>query len=126
MKALSVRPPWAWAIVHLGKDVENRTWMTRYRGPLLIHASRNWDQAGAARIKAIGGDFDEFQVYRSRGGVIGQVDLVDCVRNHRSPWAEPGLVHLVLANARPLPFFPCRGRLGLFEVNYPNLEKKNA
>lgn len=43
MKCLSIRPPWAWMIIHLQskrwKDVENRTWTTNYRGPLLIHAS---------------------------------------------------------------------------------------
>lgn len=35
--ALTVRQPWAWCIEH-GKPVENRTWQTRYRGPLAIHA----------------------------------------------------------------------------------------
>src|SRR5688572_4676832 len=39
MKALSLRQPWAWAVVHGGKRVENRGWTTDYRGPLLIHAS---------------------------------------------------------------------------------------
>lgn len=41
--ALSVRQPWAWLILHAGKDIENRTWRTRYRGPLLIHASKAID-----------------------------------------------------------------------------------
>lgn len=41
MKALSIRNPWAWAICHAGKRVENREWKypPTYRGPLLIHAS---------------------------------------------------------------------------------------
>jgi hypothetical protein len=39
MKALSIKHPWAWAIVHAGKDIENRTWECRYRGEILIHAS---------------------------------------------------------------------------------------
>lgn len=34
VKALSVRQPWAWAIVHAGKDVENRNWPTPHRGRL--------------------------------------------------------------------------------------------
>ena len=38
MKCLTICQPWAWAIVAAGKDVENRTRPTRYRGPLLIHA----------------------------------------------------------------------------------------
>jgi hypothetical protein len=41
MKALSVCQPWAWAIVHDIKMVENRWRRTNYRGPLVIHASRS-------------------------------------------------------------------------------------
>jgi hypothetical protein len=53
VKALSIRQPWVWAIVHAGKDIENRTWWTPYRGPVLIHAAnaaaqdaRHNDQGG--------------------------------------------------------------------------------
>jgi hypothetical protein len=38
--ALSIRQPWAWLILHAGKDIENRDWPTKYRGPFLIHASK--------------------------------------------------------------------------------------
>ena len=38
--ALSVRQPWAWALLFGGKDVENRTWSTRHRGRIWIHASK--------------------------------------------------------------------------------------
>lgn len=40
MRALTVRQPWAWAIIHGGKDVENRTRNIAgsYRGPVAIHA----------------------------------------------------------------------------------------
>ena len=44
MKALSIKQPWAWLIVNGFKDVENRTWRTKYRGPLLIHASKAKDE----------------------------------------------------------------------------------
>src|ERR1017187_9047245 len=39
IRTLSIRQPWAHAILHLGKDVENRSWSTPYRGSILIHAS---------------------------------------------------------------------------------------
>ena len=42
MKALSVRAPWWWAILH-GKPVENRDWQTNYRGEVLLHASKWWN-----------------------------------------------------------------------------------
>jgi hypothetical protein len=35
---LTVRQPWASAIFHAGKDIENRVWPTDYRGRLWIHA----------------------------------------------------------------------------------------
>jgi hypothetical protein len=39
-KALSIHQPWASLIVAGTKRVENRSWWTPHRGPLLIHASR--------------------------------------------------------------------------------------
>ncbi len=41
LPVLSIRQPYAWAVVHGIKDIENRSWRTHYRGPLLIHASAN-------------------------------------------------------------------------------------
>lgn len=48
MRALTVRQPWAWAIVYGGKDVENRTRnvVGSYRGPVAIHAGREWSSDG--------------------------------------------------------------------------------
>jgi len=40
LPVLSIRQPWAWAIVHAGKDIENRNWPTRFRGRFLIHAAK--------------------------------------------------------------------------------------
>lgn len=40
MRALSIRQPWAWAIVHAGKRVENRSRNTNIRGHFLIHAAK--------------------------------------------------------------------------------------
>mgnify|MGYP006363525131 CR=1 FL=1 len=36
MKALSIRAPWWWAILYAGKDIENREWATRFRGPVIF------------------------------------------------------------------------------------------
>lgn len=35
MIALSIRQPWAWHILHSGKDIENRDWPTKFRGRVL-------------------------------------------------------------------------------------------
>jgi hypothetical protein len=39
VKVLSIRQPWAWAILEAGKRVENRSWNTKFRGEFLIHVS---------------------------------------------------------------------------------------
>jgi hypothetical protein len=116
--AISIRQPWAWLILYAGKDIENRTWKTAFRGPVLIHAAKGMTRAGyhAALIFAMDlgvnvPDWKELQ----RGGIVGQVDLVNCVTSSRSPWFE-GPYGFVLRNPKPLPFQPNRGALGIFKV----------
>lgn len=48
--ALSVRQPWAWAIIYAGKDIENRSWQAvnhglKIRGEICIHAAKGMTQA---------------------------------------------------------------------------------
>lgn len=128
--ALSIRNPWAYAIVKLGKDVENRNWTTKYRGPICIHAAKGMKQS----------EFDAFADFldqispmplrdarnrrislsitvnepQFRGGIIATADLIDCVTAHQSLWFV-GKFGFVLANVKPVPFIPCRGALSLFD-----------
>jgi len=53
LKALSIMQPWPDAILFLGKDIENRSWSTYHRGPLVIHASRGWDPKGEQFIRGL-------------------------------------------------------------------------
>jgi hypothetical protein len=121
MKVLSVKNPWAYLIIYgfdfgapMGgfkiKDVENRTWETKYRGPLLIHASKNFDRD--AWWDNIPYDI-KWADYN--GHIIGQVNLVDCIRNSTSRWAEKGLWHWVLKDPKPCEPIPIKGSLGLWE-----------
>ena len=117
MKTLSIRQPWAWAILFGGKDVENRKWRTYYRGPLLIHAGRREEAAARRVIAAIRRPKQtNLPTILPRGGIIGRVELVDCVQGHKSPWAEAGAWHWILENPKPMDLIPMRGQLGLFEV----------
>jgi hypothetical protein len=59
LKIITVRQPWAWLIFH-GKDVENRSWVTPYRGPCAIHA--------AAGMTA--GEYDDCRGFLLRAGLI--------------------------------------------------------
>lgn len=115
--ALSIRQPWAWAILHAGKDVENRTWPTRFRGTVLIHAAQKLDDLGAPAIRDILGWPPSSIVAgdrHPRGGVVGMAEIVDCVTSMDSPWFF-GPHGFVLRNPQPLEFAPCRGALGFFK-----------
>ena len=110
--ALSVRQPWAWAIVSGYKDVENRSWPTNYRGNLLIHAGQRLDRAGLERLDLLGHAYPEDLTV---GALVGTVEVVDCIPDSDSEWAEPGAWHWVLS--RPTEFkspIACLGRLKLF------------
>lgn len=124
MKALSIRQPWAWLILHAGKDVENRTWNTAHTGPLLIHAAKGMTpqeyEACAKFCRAREMYFKRaftFPDFRDLpcGGIVGQVTLLGCVRWHHSPWFTGGSGWL-LRDPQPLTFLPWRGLPGLFEV----------
>lgn len=99
MKALSIRQPWAWAILNAGKRIENRDWRgpPSYRGPLLIHAAkgctRDEYEEGLVSIfvtlRALGKASGPLSNAASigapslaamqRGGIVGTCDLVDVI-----------------------------------------------
>lgn len=119
MKALSIRQPWAWLHANGYKPVENRTWSTNYRGPVLIHAAKTKPTAlewlEAMRIAQLAGvRFPSFEEM-DKGGIVGVMDITGMCESHPSPFFL-GPVGWLIANARPLPFLPMKGRLSLFET----------
>ena len=118
MKALTVRQPWADLIVAGVKDVENRSWRTHYRGPLVIHSARRRPTpADVERAEAIGGPVP-FIEWHDLGRIIGRVTLIDCVQDSTSPWAEAGAWHWLLDDpvSTVAPDI-VQGRLGLWEFD---------
>ena len=77
VRAITVRQPWAWAIAHGGKDVENRTRNIAggYRGPVAIHAGLTPDTAAQPHWPL--GDLIPRVAWRTRGAVVAVADLVD-------------------------------------------------
>lgn len=124
MKALSIRQPWAWLIVHGGKDIENRTWPTMLRRRVLVHAAKGMTRAEydaaidfivAQGIPPLPYDLPAFEKLE-RGGIIGSVLIEGCVERDQSSWFT-GPYGFVLAEPEPMPFIPLKGRLGFFEVD---------
>lgn len=120
MKTISIRQPWAWLIIHGGKNIENRTWQTKVRGRVYVHAGKGMSKEEYEDARYIAdkiGIEAEFPPYceLQRGGIMGEVEIVDCVSWSDSPWFS-GPYGFVLKNPKPLPFFPCKGALGFFNV----------
>jgi hypothetical protein len=117
IRCLTVRQPWAWLLVNGYKDVENRSWPTRHRDPLLIQASQrpasNINEIRRSVKRRFGINIPE---RLASGGIVGKVDVIDCVSKSRSRWFE-GDYGFVCARARRLPFVPLKGRLGMFDVS---------
>ncbi len=126
--ALSIRQPWVFGILKAGKPIENRNRRTHFRGSVCIHSSL---------YKPTQDDVDDFNhVFHiavpdsekrsricprftealsfNRCGIVGIVDIVDCVEKSDSPWFF-GPYGYVLRNARVVPFIPCSGMLGFFK-----------
>lgn len=115
IKALSIRQPFADKIIFRGKNIENRTWRTKFRGTVAIHAGMK-----LAEYVELS---DKEKKTLIRGAIIGVVDIVDCVGTHRSKWFN-GPVGFVLKNPRPLKKpIPCKGKLGFWKVT-PTVEKE--
>jgi len=94
MKVLSIKQPWASLIASGIKDIENRTWKTNFRGRILIHASGNpagsfFQILSKQQLESIKPSWlIEVLKKGERSAIIGEVDIVDCVINHSSIWAE--------------------------------------
>src|SRR5882757_8824045 len=123
IQALSVRQPWAHAILSGGKTVENRSWPTQLRGTIALHAGRSMEPEDVAAFfefieeRALNGSWLQRGEVDNlpRGAVVGLVDIVDCVRNSPSPWFE-GPYGFVLANPRAIPPISCRGAQKFFDL----------
>lgn len=135
MKALSIKQPWAALIAHGIKDVENRSRRTSYRGKILLHASAKGVLAAGKQYYDILTDKQRMAVIDAKkqgvflakawqnGAIIGEAEIVDCVNNSTSIWAEEGQWHWVIANPKLYTFdeiiLDVKGKLGIWEYeNY--------
>jgi ASCH domain len=126
--ALSLKQPWAALVVHGVKSIEIRRWPTARRGRILIHASSVVDDRpeGWRKVPQEAKTFAEF-----RGGIIGSVELTDCVRyenlqafladqakhHNEADWFQPPVLYgFAFADPTPLPFQKYPGWFRFFKV----------
>lgn len=136
---LTIRQPWAFLIIRpdlihtspareawlrsrLRKDIENRGSRINYRGPLWIHASQTFDFDG---WEAVSDSIPELKPalmgctpgggFCHTGGIIGRVEVVDCVQHSPSLWFS-GPHGWVLEDPLAVPFEKLRGFPGVFKA----------
>lgn len=117
---LSVKSPWAYAILHGGKDYENRKWATKYRGRLFIHATALYSRAEVEECEDLLRRSLADVTLRT-GCIMGTVDLLDIVTKRTAPsrsiWFE-GPYGWHIANPRPLAIpVPAKGQQRLWTPN---------
>lgn len=128
MRALTVRQPWAWALVFGPKRVENRSWSTTYRGELVIHAGKvidgvgNLDERILAAIETYYGGHARGQRAgaMTTGAALAVTHLTDVhmeVGGCCAPWGDLGAFHWVTNDPQPFGTpIPMLGRLSLWEI----------
>lgn len=128
MKAITIIQPWATLIAIGAKRVETRSWGTRYRGPIAIHAGKKVD-------KDAYWDYEDEMLRAGYilpdllpvGSVIATATLADCVPMTREWIYEqssneleygffmPGRYGWILTDVRPIRPIPQRGYQGLWD-----------
>jgi activating signal cointegrator 1 len=137
MKCLSLWQPWASLIEVGAKTIETRSWSTRYRGPIAIHAAKRWsrDQLDFCRWSQVEHALRGMISMPRRpprealpfGVIVAVADLVDCyeidaVNLPSSPTERafgdytPGRFAWQLANIRAVPYVPLCATQGLFPL----------
>jgi hypothetical protein len=85
MKALSMTQPWASLLATGRKQIETRSWRTKYRGPIAIHAATKfppnctglfWREPFRIQLSIAG--IREFHQLKT-GAIIGVCEIVDCI-----------------------------------------------
>ena len=121
MKAITIRQPWAWAIIYAEKDIENRSWKTNFRGRVAIHSSasmtREEYEEGCKSIRRRKPKI-KIPAYEDmvRGAILGTVEIIDCVDNSDSTWFG-GEYGFVLSRPEKLAEpIKCKGALSFWNI----------
>ena len=127
MKVLTIKQPFASLIAEGYKEYEFRTWKTKYRGPLLIHAGLGVDKESMKR-------YEKLNLNYPKGKIIAKVNLTDCIEvdnNLKSKLKEKNyLVYqgainsnkkeyaLKLENVEKIEAISIKGKLSFWDYDY--------
>ncbi len=128
MKVITIKEPWATLIKEGYKEYEFRTWKTKYRGDILIHAGKGIDKKAMERFKHLNLNY-------SCGKIIAKATITDCIyvdeefskkMMKKDPLVYKNLVNFngygfKLENVMPIDPIEINGKLSLWDYDY----KKN-
>ena len=127
MKVITIKQPWATLIAKGYKEYEFRTWKTKYRGEILIHAGKGTDKEAMTR-------FEDLKLEYPEGCIIAKAKITDCIyvddnfrkrvipKNpnvykslNRTEWEGYGFKIEEVEEIRPIKI---NGKLSLWEYDY--------
>lgn len=73
MKVITIKQPFATLIAEGLKEYEFRTWKTKYRGEILIHAGKGIDKKAMKK-------FEHLHLEYPSGCIIAKANLTDCIK----------------------------------------------
>jgi hypothetical protein len=127
IKGLTLIRPWAAAVSHFGKDVENRSWKCPLpRGSFLaIHSGSKWDEGGVDFIRRYCADEYALQVYGSllchelehfKGAIVAVAEFGGNIESSDSVWWNDREIGWKLSNIVPIDPVWCKGQQGLWDL----------
>ncbi|WP_051838600.1 ASCH domain-containing protein [Streptomyces sp. NRRL WC-3742] len=118
--ALTIRQPWLAAILAGDKRVENRSWPTKHRGLVVLHAARALARDGQADPLVRAALARPGAPALTTGAIVATASITDCHRDTGCcrPWGLPGLWHWTIEEVHALADpIPAAGRLGLWRLD---------
>ncbi len=130
MKVITIKQPFATLIVEGMKEYEFRTWRTKYRGEILIHAGKSIDKKAMKK-------FEHLNLEYPTGCIIGKVIVTDCIYvddefrkflNSKNPLVYSGIIRhpewegygFKLENIEKVDPIYINGKLSLWDYDYDN------
>lgn len=134
MKVITIKQPWATLIAEGYKEYEFRTWKTKYRGDILIHAGKGIDKKAIAQFKHLSLEYPV-------GQIIAKAKITECIYVDeefvqkvftKDPIVYKGLISkddwngygFKLENVEKISPIKVNGKLSLWDYDYEN-EKIN-
>lgn len=128
MKVITIKQPWATLIAEGYKEYEFRTWKTKYRGDILIHAGKGVDKKNMERFKNLNLEYP-------LGQIIAKATITDCIHvdkefaqkmYKKDPLVYKGLINkddwdgygFKLENVQKIDPIEINGKLSLWDYDY--------